>query len=438
MGLFGKNKPKTEEEERESEINKLLDNICGKRLKTSPIFSYIVFDYVNISDSGYCGVPYDTIKNILKKELIDQKLTDDKIENRILELIQLDYDELRKISYNDVDTSVFHNQEDIINFSNEYDSEKFFKKQEKIKQSQLKFKEYQNNLKNTNISNNDINREVKRVVDGYYFKYKMAYLNFDDGDKDKIKKILELECYNNQLSVADIEDRAHELISSNNDFDEMKDNLLKMDDGSFISNDSNDYDFSCSIDEIRTNWAGNKKEDRIKCHVRVLDDKLIIQKTGLLIKSDLGNRIIYFSDISSIDFDKAGLLHLTNSINIILRGGEHITLINVNESNFNLINVKWRNYKGIQHKSQTQIISQPIQQEIPQNTKNPSSEADELLKIAELYEKGLLTEEEFNSFKQKLLGNSVESSAKFCGNCGAKVSPDSKFCTECGTQINNN
>ena len=29
MGLFGKNKPKTEEEERESEINKLLDNICG-------------------------------------------------------------------------------------------------------------------------------------------------------------------------------------------------------------------------------------------------------------------------------------------------------------------------------------------------------------------------------------------------------------------------
>ena len=174
MGLFGKNKPKTEEEERESEINKLLDNICGKRLKTSPIFSYIVFDYVNISDSGYCGVPYDTIKNILKKELIDQKLTDDKIENRILELIQLDYDELRKISYDDVDTSVFHNQEDIINFSNEYDSEKYFIKQEKIKQSQLKFKEYQNNLKNTNISNNDINREVKRVVDGYYFKYKMA------------------------------------------------------------------------------------------------------------------------------------------------------------------------------------------------------------------------------------------------------------------------
>lgn len=112
-----------------------------------------------------------------------------------------------------------------------------------------------------------------------------------------------------------------------------------------------------------------------------------------------------------------------------------ITLINVNESNFNLINGKWRNYKEIQHKSQTQVISQPIQQEIPQNTKNPSSDADELLKYVELYEKGLLTEEEFNSFKQKLLGNSVESSAKFCGNCGAKVSPDSKFCTECRTQI---
>jgi len=436
MGLFGRNKPKTEEEQRESEINKLLDTICGKRLSTSPIFSYIVFPYANIGESGYCGTPFDTVKNILKKELINYKLTEDNIENRIIELIQLDYEQLRRISNDGFDTSVFHTQEDIINNFNDYNYEKFLENQNKIKESQLKFKEFQNNKKNTNISKNDFNQEIRRVVDGFYFKYKMAYLNFDEDNKDKIKKILELECHNDQLLVENIEDRAHELLTANNNLDEMKENLLKQNDGSFISNDSEDYDFSCSIDEIRTKWSGEKITDRRKCHVRVLEDKLIIQKTGVVIKSDLGNRIIYFSDISSIDFDKAGLLHVTSSITIILRGGEPVTLIYADEPQFNLLNGKWRNYKENQNKIQNPIMSQNIQEETnAQNIETSMSNADELLKYAELYEKGLLTEEEFNSLKQKLIGTQVRSSNKYCGNCGAEVSQDSKFCTECGTQI---
>jgi len=81
-------------------------------------------------------------------------------------------------------------------------------------------------------------------------------------------------------------------------------------------------------------------------------------------------------------------------------------------------------------------MSQNIQEETnAQNIETSMSNADELLKYAELYEKGLLTEEEFNSLKQKLIGTQVRSSNKYCGNCGAEVSQDSKFCTECGTQI---
>ena len=38
------------------------------------------------------------------------------------------------------------------------------------------------------------------------------------------------------------------------------------------------------------------------------------------------------------------------------------------------------------------------------NAENSFSNADELMKYAELYEKGLLTEEEFTAIKKKLLG----------------------------------
>ena len=38
------------------------------------------------------------------------------------------------------------------------------------------------------------------------------------------------------------------------------------------------------------------------------------------------------------------------------------------------------------------------------NSENISSNADELMKYGELYEKGLLSEEEFNAMKKKLLG----------------------------------
>ena len=94
-----------------------------------------------------------------------------------------------------------------------------------------------------------------------------------------------------------------------------------------IKKNEQNYDFICSIDEVRTNWRGAEKEDRRRCYVKVLDDRLILDKTGIMIRSDLGTRTIYFSDISSIDFDKSGMFHVTNSVKLIMRGGEFITLI---------------------------------------------------------------------------------------------------------------
>lgn len=150
------------------------------------------------------------------------------------------------------------------------------------------------------------------------------------------------------------------------------------------------YEFQCSLDEERTNWMGEKISERREATVRVFKDRLIINKTGVFIKSDLGSRTIYFQDISSIDFDKAGIFHITSSIKIILRGGEFITLLYCDEDKYALLNGEWAKYK------ESLMESHSI--------KSPEmTNADELLKYADLYERGFLTQEEFEQKKKELL-----------------------------------
>lgn len=151
------------------------------------------------------------------------------------------------------------------------------------------------------------------------------------------------------------------------------------------------YEFQCSLDEERTNWMGEKISERRDATVRVFKDRLIIYKTGVFIKSDLGSRTIYFQDISSIDFDKAGMFHITSSIKIILRGGEFVTLLYCDEEKYAVLNGEWASYK--------ENLMNPQPSQI-----NPEmTNADELLKYADLYERGFLTQEEFEQKKKELL-----------------------------------
>ncbi|WP_298523178.1 zinc-ribbon domain-containing protein [uncultured Methanobrevibacter sp.] len=76
-----------------------------------------------------------------------------------------------------------------------------------------------------------------------------------------------------------------------------------------------------------------------------------------------------------------------------------------------------------------------------------NNESDILLKYAELYEKGLLTKEEFEIKKAELFSEKKESSKSdladdtqeaqpnFCGDCGAPVQKGSKFCSNCGAKL---
>lgn len=93
----------------------------------------------------------------------------------------------------------------------------------------------------------------------------------------------------------------------------------------------------------------------------------------------------------------------------------------------------------------------------PKKTKQETiSLIDELERLGNMYDKGLLSDEEFTSLKQELLSSNTEepttssevdvgtseenidNSENICKNCGTEVSPDSAFCSECGTKINDN
>ena len=81
---------------------------------------------------------------------------------------------------------------------------------------------------------------------------------------------------------------------------------------------------------------------------------------------------------------------------------------------------------------------------------------EKLIKLGEMHNQGLLSDEEFISLKQELLSSNnekcvsmsenhietsekdIETSENNCENCGACIFPDDIFCSECGTKINNN
>lgn len=78
---------------------------------------------------------------------------------------------------------------------------------------------------------------------------------------------------------------------------------------------------------------------------------------------------------------------------------------------------------------------------------NSEDKIDKIIKLGEMHDKGLLSDEEFATLKNELLEENkqedpiqseenIEPSKNICENCGTEVSEDSAFCSECGTKIN--
>lgn len=185
--------------------------------------------------------------------------------------------------------------------------------------------------------------------------------------------------------------------------------------------------FECTIEEMRFSTVTNvNNRDVQHAYVFVEPTFLEIIKESVFLKSKMGARKIYFENIAGIDYDSRGKLHLTNNLIINLKSSEHIQLKNISENWAQHITDKYEEYL------------------VNKNSNNaPSRESgnnvDDLMKYAELLERGLITKEEFDIKKAEIMGTSTvlksDVSPKFCPNCGNPIDLDSKFCPNCGTKL---
>lgn len=202
--------------------------------------------------------------------------------------------------------------------------------------------------------------------------------------------------------------------------------------------------FQCSIEEVKYSTFTNQPQRNIDtAYVIINEDNFEIIKESVWLKSNMGTRKLFFYNITSIDYDARGRLHASSGVILNTKGAEHIQLKFVTKEQFDLMNNAFESYLN---KTHALPQNEPKQQNV-----SATSSADELLKYAELYEKGLLTKDEFDMKKAELLSiksDIVETSNpideiipieepknKFCPNCGYKLEIDSKFCSNCGYKL---
>ena len=283
----------------------------------------------------------------------------------------------------------------------------------------------------------EFNKQLKFYVGGIaesdYFRNKKEEFNKGeilDINQYFVKGILKKEFKNGKLSVDGIENRLDELFgldvksmyelsekkvdtSSIKTQDDLSDYLLKeygekRAEESRKNADKNyrinslfekygvdlegAYFFKCSIEERRSSTFYNTDRRNLDtAYVALFDDYIGIIKESVFLKSDMGMRKVFFKTVSGIDYDTSGKLGMSNSLFIRMHSGEPVQLKFISEKDVAEVQAKFEKYMAQKDTPNTVQINQE------------TSNADELLKYAELYKQGILTEEEFEAKKKELL-----------------------------------
>lgn len=153
--------------------------------------------------------------------------------------------------------------------------------------------------------------------------------------------------------------------------------------------------------------------------------QLLFLKEGVSIKST--GQVVLYEDMKNVVLGQKDIANTV--VTIITKSGQNI-VFKTNNPNADAC-------KSIMEKNFNKAPE----------IKNQTDDSDKLLKYAELYEKGLLTREEFEikkaeafSGKQPEKPENIEVSngqpkPKFCPNCGSPVVEGSKFCSDCGEKL---
>ena len=167
----------------------------------------------------------------------------------------------------------------------------------------------------------------------------------------------------------------------------MDEKKIKVLEDKFNTNFHDYYWFKCTIEELRMSTLLNQPEREVdNGYVIIHGDYIEILKESVFLKKNMGSRKMYFKNITSINRNKRGLFHLSDKVMINTKSSERaIELTYVKEEDFNMLVEAFDKYNN-----------QETNSVIVTNT-------DEIMKYAELYEKGLLTKEEFENKKKELL-----------------------------------
>lgn len=206
----------------------------------------------------------------------------------------------------------------------------------------------------------------------------------------KVNKQIKKELHEGTVELRDIPERINQILAqyANPEKIEKKNKKIQRE---LVKAGVEDRDFSCVLYEERRSGFNNKKENLVKGFCYVNEDKLVIKKLSFFKSRDLGDKVIPYGNINAIDYDKQ-VVGRTSGIVISVSGFKPIVLQGATDENFQLLNDAWLNFNKKSNES--------VQKIVETNTLNKS---DELLKYAELYEKGLLTDEEFAAMKKKII-----------------------------------
>ncbi len=206
----------------------------------------------------------------------------------------------------------------------------------------------------------------------------------------KVNKQIKKELHEGTVELRDIPERINQILAqyANPEKIEKKNKKIQRE---LVKAGVEDRDFSCVLYEERRSGFNNKKENRVKGFCYVNEDKLVIKKLSFFKSRDLGDKVIPYGNINAIDYDKQ-VVGRTSGIVISVSGFKPIVLQGATDENFQLLNDAWLNFNKKSNESVQKIVET-----------NTLTNADELLKYAELYEKGLLTDEEFAAMKKKII-----------------------------------
>lgn len=206
----------------------------------------------------------------------------------------------------------------------------------------------------------------------------------------KVNKQIKKELHEGTVELRDIPERINQILAqyANPEKIEKKNKKIQRE---LVKAGVEDRDFSCVLYEERRSGFNNKKENLVKGFCYVNEDKLVIKKLSFFKSRDLGDKVIPYGNINAIDYDKQ-VVGRTSGIVISVSGFKPIVLQGASDENFQLLNDAWLNFNKKSNESVQKIVET-----------NTLTNADELLKYAELYEKGLLTDEEFAAMKKKII-----------------------------------